>query len=62
VRSFETARSWFEFLKRIPSSEWTSTMRVMVERALTENRQLSEAVLNDGEGTRLPDAVRELMG
>ena len=33
----------------------------MVERALEENSQLSDAVLTDGKGTRVVDAVHALM-
>ena len=61
VRSFESARSWYRFLARIPESEWTAELKEMVERALEENSQLSDAVLKDGKGTRIVDAVRALV-
>jgi hypothetical protein len=62
VRTLESARSWYHFLERIPSAEWTAELREMVERALCDNSQLADAVLKDGKGTRLPDAVRALIG
>jgi len=61
VRSFERARSWFEFVERIPTSEWTEEMRSMVERAITANSQLAGAVLNDRDHTPVPNAVRQLL-
>jgi TIR domain len=61
VRTFESARSWFEFLGRIPGTEWTGELRAVVERGLAENAQLAKAVLSDGKATPLPTAVRALM-
>ena len=61
VRSFESARSWYGFLARIPESEWTAELNEMVEHAPEENSQLSDAVLKDGKGTRIVDAVRALV-
>lgn len=62
VSSFARARTRFEFLERIPSSEWTPETREMVERALVENDQLADAFLDDREHTPLSDAVRKLTG
>jgi TIR domain len=57
VRNFESARFWYGLVVRIPANDWTPEMRANVERALTTNDQLAKAVLDDGAGTRVPDAV-----
>ena len=58
--SFDNTRFWFEMIEMIPKSTWTTEMRLQVESALTENRQVREAVLNEGRGP-VPDAIRALL-
>lgn len=61
VRSFDSARFWYQLLARIPVDAWTREMRTSVNTALGENLQLKEAVLSDKAGTPIPVAVRALI-
>jgi hypothetical protein len=61
VRSQDSARFWYQVLTRIPKSAWTSEMRGSVEKALSENNQLRDAILRDRAKTPVPTAVRALM-
>ena len=62
VRTYESARFWYGLVVRIPSSDWTSTMRANVQSALKTNDQLSNAVLEDGSSRTVPEAVSSYLG
>jgi signal recognition particle subunit SEC65 len=62
VRSYDSARFWYQLLARIPKSAWTDAMRAAVESALNENNQLRDAVLDDKAGTPVSEATRKLIG
>jgi TIR domain len=57
--SVNLARRRFEFLRQIPKALWTPERRLKVEAASEENRQISEAVLDEGGGP-VPVATRAL--
>jgi hypothetical protein len=59
--SYDGARSAWELLQAIPKSAWTPDMFEQVERAPTENDQIQNAVLSDGQGTPIPDAAAQLL-
>jgi len=57
--SFDNTRAAFVLLETIPRSAWTDAMIEQVERALSLNSQVGDAVLPGGR--KVPDAVRELL-
>ncbi len=60
--SYDGARNNFPLLARVPVEAWDRDMVETVERAVEENSQLKEAVLQAPvRGRRLPEAVEQLL-
>jgi hypothetical protein len=57
--SFDNSRFWFEMVRMIPRQAWTNPVRQAIETGVSENKQVSEGVLEGG--TPIPEALLELI-
>jgi hypothetical protein len=61
TRSFDGARANFPLLEELPPELWTRELVEVAEKAINDNRQLSEAVLVEPTSRPVPEATHELL-